>query len=140
MRRATQLAVVVSVLVLSLGLATGKDEERTLTGSYQWTDGGKSGELKAIFTPTGEAKWSVSFYFDFAGKSHIYTGTAEGTLANGELKGHVQNEQKNRSWNFKGTFKEGEFHGTHAETGDDGEHATGSLTLKEPPQRASLSF
>lgn len=31
---------------------------------------------------------------------------------------------------FTGTFTEGEFRGTHASIGDDGEHATGTLTLK----------
>jgi hypothetical protein len=136
MRRATQLVAVVAVLAVSLGLAVGGDEERTLTGSYRWADGGRSGDLKAVFTPTGDSKWDVAFHFDFNGERHVYSGTAEGTLSGGVLEGRVLNERRNRSFTFKGTFSEGEFHGTHAETTGGGEQATGSLTLKEPSRRA----
>jgi hypothetical protein len=137
MRRATQLVAVVAAVALCPGLAIGGDEERTLKGSYHWSDGGRKGDLKAVFTPAGEAKWDVAFYFEFSGEPHVYSGTAEGTLSGGVLKGRVLNEGKNRSFVFKGNFTEGEFRGTHAETTDDGEHATGSLTLKEPPGRAA---
>ena len=136
MRRTTQLVAVVAVMVLSFGFATGGQEERTLTGSFQWAEGGKEGDLKAVFTPTGEAKWDVAFYFEFSGKPHIYSGTADGTLADGVLEGKVLNEQKNRSFIFKGTFSKGEFRGTHADTTDGGEHATGTLTLKVSSRRA----
>jgi hypothetical protein len=137
MRRATQLVAVVAAVALSSGLAIGGDEERTLTGSYHWTDGGRKGDLKAVFTPTGEARWNVAFYFEFSGEPHVYSGTAEGTLAGGVLKGRVLNDGRNRSFTFAGTFTEGEFRGTHAETTDDGEHATGSLSLKVPSGRAA---
>ena len=120
----------VAVLLMSLSLVTGADEPRTLKGSFEWTDAGKTGDLSAVFTPTGEGKWDVAFHFEFRGKAHIYAGTAEGTLAGGDLKGRVLNDEKNRTFSFTGAFTDGEFRGTHAEVGDDGEHATGTLTLK----------
>ena len=120
----------VAVLLMSLGLVTGADEPRTLKGSFEWTDAGRTGDLSAVFTPTGEGKWNVAFHFEFRGKPHIYAGTAEGTLAGGDLKGRVLNDEKNRTFSFTGAFTDGEFRGTHAEVGDDGEHATGTLTLK----------
>lgn len=123
---------VVAALVMSLGLVTGADQNRTLKGSFEWTDSGKKGDLEAVFTPTGEGKWDVAFHFEFRGKPHIYAGTAEGTLADGDLKGRVLTDEKDRTFSFTGTFTEGEFHGTHAEVGDDdGERATGTLTLKQ---------
>jgi hypothetical protein len=135
MRRATQLVAVVAVMAVSLGLAAGGDQDRTLTGSYLWSDTGKSGDLKAVFTPTGEAKWDVSFFFTFEGQDRVYSGTAEGTLADGALEGTVLNEKKNRTFSFKGSFTDGEFSGSHAESG----RPTGSLKLKEPSRRAQSS-
>ena len=132
MRRATQLVAVVAVVAVSLGLAIGGDQDRTLTGSYHWSDAGKSGDLKAVFTPTGEARWDVSFYFVFEGEPHTYSGTAQGTLDGGALDGTVFNEARNRTFSFKGTVTDGEFSGTHAE----GRRATGSLTLKAPSRAA----
>ncbi|HKY32496.1 MAG TPA: hypothetical protein VJV23_08175 [Candidatus Polarisedimenticolia bacterium] len=137
MRRATQLAAVVAVLAVSFGLAIGRSDDRTLTGTYRWTDGGAEGDLKVIFTPNGDAKWNVAFHFRFSGSAHVYSGSAEGSLSDGALEGRVLNEQKNRSFVFKGTFTGGEFQGTHAETTRGREQATGTLTLKAPPRRAA---
>ena len=130
MRMAMRGMAVAAAVVMSLGLVTGAGEKRTLKGSFEWTDSGKKGDLEAVFTPTGEGKWDVAFHFEFRGQPHVYAGTAEGTLAGGDLKGRVFNEDKNRSWTFTGTFTDGEFRGTHAEIGDDGEHPTGTLKLK----------
>jgi glucose/arabinose dehydrogenase len=129
MRMAMRSMAVVAAVVMLLGLVNGADGKRTLKGSFEWTTAGQKGDLEAVFTPTGEGKWDVAFHFDFRGP-HVYAGTAEGSLSGGELKGRVQNDDKNRSFTFSGSFVDGEFHGTHAEVGDDGEQATGTLTLK----------
>ena len=130
MRMAVRGLAVVIALVMSLGLVTGADEKRTLNGSFEWTATGKKGDLRAVFTPTGEGKWDVAFHFEFRGQPHIYAGTAEGTLKGGDLKGRVLNDEKDRTFIFTGSFTEGEFHGTHAEIEDGSEHPTGTLTLK----------
>ena len=44
--------------------------------------------------------------------------------------GKRTNDEKNRTFSFSGAFTDGEFRGTHAEVGDDGEHTMGTLTLK----------
>ena len=131
MRKAMRLVSVVAVLAsVSIGLVTGAGGKQTLKGSYEWTDSQGTGGLEAVFTPTGEGKWDVAFHFVFQGQPHIYAGTAEGTLAGGDLTGRVLNEGKNRTFVFTGTFSDGEFRGTHAEIGRDGKHPTGTLTLK----------
>ena len=130
MRTAMRGLAVGAALVMSLGLVTGAEQKRTLKGTFEWTDSQKSGELEAVFTPTGEGKWDVAFHFEFRGEPHTYTGTAEGTLQDGALKGRVLSDQRKRTYVFTGTFTDGEFHGTHAEIGDDGEHPTVTLTLK----------
>lgn len=129
MRMALRGMAVVAALVMSLGLVTGAEEKRTLKGTYEWTDSAK-GDLEAVFTPTGEGKWDVAFHFEFRGQPHTYAGTAEGTLEGGALKGRVLSDQRKRTFIFKGTFTDGEFHGTHAEVEDGNEHDTGTLTLK----------
>ncbi|MGH9867987.1 MAG: hypothetical protein ACREAA_07485 [Candidatus Polarisedimenticolia bacterium] len=130
MRKAFWCAAAVAVLMVSIGLVTGAAEKQTLKGSFEWTGAGKKGDLEAVFTPTDEGKWDVAFHFEFNGKPHVYAGTAEGTLEGGELKGRVLSDQKNRTFTFTGTFTDGEFRGTHAEIGSDGEEPTGTLTLK----------
>jgi len=130
MRMAMRGLAVVAALVMSVGLVTSADGKRTLKGTFEWNDSGKKGDLEAVFTPTGEGKWDVAFHFVFRGEPHTYAGTAEGSLASGALKGRVLNDNKNRTFVFTGTFADGEFHGTHAEVGDDGDHPTGTLTLK----------
>jgi len=129
MRIAMKSMVVAAALTLSLGLVQGADAKQTLKGRFEWSGAGQKGDLEAVFTPTGEGMWDVAFHFDFRGP-HVYAGTAEGSLKGGELKGRVQNDDKNRTFTFTGSFTDGEFHGTHAEVGDDGEQATGTLTLK----------
>ena len=112
------------------GLASGADSNRTLKGTYEWTNSGKTGELKAIFTPTGEGKWDVAFHFEFEGQPHVYAGTAEGSLSEGALKGTVKTENKKRTFTFTGAIHDGTFTGTHADLSAEGEQPTGTLTLK----------
>ena len=130
MRKAMQGIAVVAALVMAVGLVTGADGKRTLKGSFEWTNSNKTGPLEAVFTPTGEGKWDVAFHFEFRGKAHVYSGTAEGTLTGGDLKGRVLSDEGGRTFTFSGTFTDGEFRGKHAEVDDDVEQATGTLTLK----------
>lgn len=130
MRMAIRGVAMVAALMMTFGVVSGAAGKRTLKGSFEWTDGGNRGDLEAVFTPAGEGKWDVAFHFEFRGTPHIYAGSAEGTLAGGALKGRVHTEDRNRTFSFTGTFSEGKFQGTHAEIVDDGEHATGTLTLK----------
>lgn len=102
----------------------------TLIGAYHWERGETEGDLKAVFTPTGDATWDVAFHFDFRGDPHTYTGEAKGSLTDGSLEGTVLNEDKNRTFNFEGTVQEGKFEGTHSEVGGRrGSRRTGTLSL-----------
>ena len=123
--------LVAPLLVRAAETAEGEDGTRTLTGEWVWTGGGGSGPLEAIFTPAADATWTVDFHFNFRDKPHVYSGTAEGDLATGTLEGTVQNENKRRTFIFSGSFDEGRFEGTHAETTGGGEVSTGTLTLSE---------
>lgn len=116
--------------VAAAQLASGADRARTLKGTYEWADSGKGGPLEAVFTPVGEGKWEVAFHFEFDGEPHVYSGTAEGSLTEGRLKGAVKTENKKRTFTFSGAFRDGTFTGKHADMAPDGEHETGTLTLK----------
>lgn len=123
-------AVLAAALLLTAAPAPAEDST-TMEGSFVWSQRDHSDKLKAVFEPTGEGTWDVSFYFTFRGEPHTYTGTAEGSLTEGALKGTVQNEDKKRTWNFEGEFQDGEFNGTHEEIGRNGEsYDTGTLTLQ----------
>jgi hypothetical protein len=129
MRRLAPLFAV--TLILLCGLAVAEEATTTtLTGEYHWTQRDKKGELEAVFTPTGESTFDVQFHFNFRGKDHAYTGTAEGSLREGALSGTVKNESKERTFNFEGSVADGVFTGTHSETGEAGDFDTGTLTLK----------
>ncbi len=116
-------------LLLVMPIAHGAPDTQTLTGEFFWSGGGASGDLEAVFTSTGEQTWDVSFHFQFRGRPHVYTGTAGGSLSQGELQGKVKNENKGRTFLFSGTVKDGKFRGTHAETEGGREQKTGTLTL-----------
>lgn len=126
----TKLSILTLFVLLSAtpGLV-GAGDAQTLTGSFRWDQGGSEGDLEAIFTPAGDGKWEVSFYFDFRGQPHVYTGTAEGSLGEGKLKGRVLNDDKKRSFTFEGSFEDGTFRGSHAETTAGREKKTGTLKL-----------
>ena len=88
--------------------------------------------LRAVFTATGEDAFDVVFHFNFNGRDHEYRGTAIGALGEGEIEGRVQNESRQRTFTFKGTFENGVLDGTHAEVTRRGEQKTGTLKLKLP--------
>jgi len=128
------LVLIVALLIFTPQLMAEEKveaETRTLTGAYEWSARGSSGDLEAVFTPTGENTWDVSFHFEFRGEAHTYSGTAEGALGDGSLSGTVLNEKKKRTFSFTGEFAEGEFSGTHSERHGTSDVDTGTLTLKE---------
>ena len=127
MRTALLLLAVALLLPLS---SVATDGAQTLNGEFQWNRMDNPGDLKAVFEPTGDSSWDVSFYFEFRGKPHTYTGTAEGSLTEGALRGKVFNENKKRTWTFEGAFEEGTFRGTHKEHRGEEIHDTGTLWLK----------
>ena len=129
MKRASLLLVVVLALVASPAASLHAGETHTLKGEFVWSNRDRSGGLEAVFTPVGERKWEVSFHFTFRGADHVYSGTAEGSLSEGELSGSVQNENQRRTFTFSGEFKDGRFSGTHAEIDGAREQQTGTLTL-----------
>jgi len=125
-------AILISIAALVLAAYTGiagAEDPRTLKGEFVWSHRDNSGELEAVFTPTGENRWDVSFHFEFRGRSHTYSGTAEGSLTEGSLSGEVRNESEERTFTFKGKFKNSVFTGAHAETTDGRAQPTGTLTL-----------
>ncbi|ANM30095.1 hypothetical protein ABI59_11700 [Acidobacteria bacterium Mor1] len=124
------IATMLGMALLALTAAPAiSGDARTLKGEYVWNamDGG--GPLEAVFTPTGEGQWQVDFNFSFRGEDHTYSGTAEGALGSGTLKGEVMNESKKRTFTFEGSFEDGTFSGTHAETTPGRARDTGTLTL-----------
>ena len=131
--RMKHLAITALVIVLCLAgtLAAQADEnETTLNGSFVWENGNTSGDLEAVFTPTGEGSWDVAFHFTFRNQPHTYAGSATGSLTGGALSGTVMNESKRRTFTFEGAFEDGVFDGEHAEVGDGGSMQTGTLTLR----------
>ena len=136
---ATLIAVAALVLTGYIGIV-GADEPRTLKGEFVWNHRDSAVDLEAVFTPTGENRWDVAFHFEFRGKPHTYSGTAEGSLTDGGLSGKVRNENKKRTFTFKGKFKNEVFTGAHAETTDGRAQSTGTLTLGglTPPTAANL--
>jgi hypothetical protein len=130
--RMKHLAIVIFAVVLGLGASTAAyaEEGTTLNGSFVWEHGNTTGDLEAVFTPTGEATWDVSFHFTFRNQPHTYSGTASGSLSEGTLSGTVMNETKKRTFTFGGTFDDGVFSGEHAEVGESGSMQTGTLTLR----------
>ena len=129
MTRTTVLSAVALVVLLALASSVHAEGTQTLHGEFVWAHRDNSGDLEAIFTPTGEGTWDVSFHFDMRGTPHTYTGTAEGSLTDGELKGTVKNEDGRRTFTFEGNTTEGEFSGTHAETTGGRAKSTGTLKL-----------
>ena len=126
--KSTALILIVGAILLAVGAAAA-EESRTLTGEFVWNRRGNRGDLEAVFTATGQGTWDVTFRFSFRGASHVYQGTAEGSLSEGDLSGKVLNESKRRTFTFTGAFKDGEFRGTHAEIEGQRKIETGTLTL-----------
>ena len=107
-------------------------ESQTLEGEFVWKRSDKEipGALEAVFEPTGENTWNVSFHFTFRDKEHTYTGTAEGSLTEGELHGRVMTDAEEPSpFEFEGSFTDGQFSGTHASLRTGEAQPTGTMTL-----------
>ena len=133
LRRPLLLTVAAVLAVGALALAGGEaradhDGTHTMVGEYYWTGGNTGGDIKAVFTPTGEETWEVEFFFDFRDKPHVYAGSAEGSLTDGELNGEVRNENKRRTFIFGGTVVESKYSATHAEITRE-ERRTGTLEM-----------
>ena len=129
MKKVPYMLLAVLVLVMFQSATVAAAAERTLTGEFWWEESGRGGDLRSVFTPTGEGTWDVVFYFRFHGESHVYRGTAEGSLSRGALRGTVLDKDRERTFTFEGAFKNGEFAGTHSEVFSGGAEKTGTLTL-----------
>ena len=131
MRNKLGLGLLALLLVFAgVGIADDHEEPKKMSGEYLWTQGGSDGPLDVIFTPTGDGEWDVAFHFTFRGKEHTYEGTASGSLSEGDLSGTVQNESKKRTFTFAGSFADGVFSGTHAETTAGREAETGTISFQ----------
>ena len=128
-----KLRISATILVAILSSTTLSADTRTFTGSYIAGDSEypDRGNLRAVFSPTGEGVWDVVFDFDFQGEDYTFTGIAEGSLDAGLRFGTVQNESGHRTFVFRGEFTDGVFHGTHAEMEHGGETPTGTMLLQE---------
>ena len=131
--RVAAIAVTVLTLLLPVqDVAVHSLDEVTLTGEYLWENMHHTGNLDARFTETGDREWDVEFRFVWEGDLHVYRGTAEGSLANGELRGNVvtDNPEWPRTFFFAGRFDDGRFTGLHtALQASGGSYPTGTLTL-----------
>ncbi len=127
----TTVRRLVGATLLSLALVgwTVAGEPRTFRGHWEWAATGDSGSLEAVFTPTGEGTWDVSFHFNFQGP-HVFSGTAEGSLDDGKLTGTVIDEDDERSFSFRGMFRNGKLRGTHFEVTGGSRRRTGTLSLR----------
>jgi hypothetical protein len=119
--------VLVGVLAGSMAYSA-EENTQTFSGFYRWDAQDLSGDLKAVFTPTGETTWKVTFDFKFQGP-HTYVGTAEGSLRSGTLEGTVLNERETRSFDFSGKIKKGKFRGVHFESTGGARRKTGTLSM-----------
>jgi len=131
MRNRAFAALAVVLCLAGAMVAVQADEgSTTRSGSFVWEHGNNSGDLEAVFIPTGEASWDVSFHFTFRNKPHTYSGSATGSLTSGALGGTVLNENKTRTFTFEGAFEDGVFNGNHSEVGPERTMSTGTLTLR----------
>lgn len=123
--------MIVLALLLQVG-AAGSEDEVTLTGGFLWKHMNHKGDLDAVFTKTGDGAWGVEFRFVWEDELHVYRGTAEGSLTDGELRGEAvtDNPERPQTFFFEGRFEHGQFTGTHtALQASGGTHTTGTLTL-----------
>jgi hypothetical protein len=121
-------AAAAAALFLLTTLAVSAASKQTLQGEYRWS--GESGSLEAVFAPDGDGRWNVDFHFKFQGAPHVYSGTASGSLDDGDLEGTVRTENRRRTFNFRGAFEDGVFRGAHSEVQGGRESRTGTLTLR----------
>ena len=123
-----------SALLLAPGALMAEEAAtQTLTGEYQWNRPDEEpGPIKAVFTSTGEDQWDVSFHFTFRDEEHVWSGTAEGSLTDGDLSGKVMSGgDKPSPFVFEGKVEAGVFTGTHAGMRDGDRRDTGTMTLSQ---------
>ena len=124
-------AALLGALVLAAMPGFAADDV-TLEGGFVWEreDGDHDGDLKAIFTPTGEGTWDVAFHFDWEDGPHVYTGDCSGSL-DGELEGNITGDgEREMKFKFSGAFADGAFSGTHGFVTEEGEvKHSGTITL-----------
>lgn len=143
MKQSKMSLVVLAVAILSLaGLSfaadvqSAKDGEKQdatkMKGGFVWErrDGGTSGDLEAVFTPTGEDSWDVTFYFDWEDEPREWSGTAKGSLNSGSLEGEAQEDRdRKRTFKFMGQVDAGVFKGEHGAVRDGELSKRGTLEL-----------
>ena len=121
MKKAALLLAALALLLTAPSGTVLAEEITTLNGEFKWSQRNSSGDLKADFTPTGEDTWDVSFHFKFRGEPHVYSGTAEGSLSEGELSGTVKNETTAQAG--RGTLRPHWKLRRHLDRADDRRHA-----------------
>ena len=128
------LAVAMALVFLCGGtLALADDHEVTWKGTYVWERSDKDipGDIEAVFTPAGDKTWDVVFHFEWEGEMRAWKGTATGSLDNGELKGEAKEDRdRERTFAFEGTVKDGKFQGIHGGMRDGKLSETGKITLQ----------
>ena len=130
MNKTRSTVAALTVILMLSGASALAGETQVLTGSFVWNNENITGDLQAEFTQATEGTWTVAFHFEWEGKPRVFSGTAEGSLTDGLLRGEVQTENKENTFTFSGRFENGTFNGTHAAIGRDGkERDTGTLTL-----------
>lgn len=130
MKKLSLLLMALALMFTAPGLFAADGDAQTLTGQFQWNRQDEPGDIKAVFTPTGENTWDVSFHFEFRDEPHTYSGTAEGSLTNGELKGNVMSDgDKPSPFSFEGKVVDGKFEGIHHSLRDEEPSETGTITL-----------
>lgn len=128
--------VLIAALAPSAAEPSAESGERTLVGNFMSGFQDRVKPLRAVFTPAADDEWTVVFHFRFNGADHEYTGTARGSLDEGELSGLVENEGGRRTFTFHGEFDDsGVFSGRHAEIRGSRSSDTGTLTLKSARRR-----
>lgn len=101
-------------------------EKVIVNGKFEWTTRPGFHDLKGTLTPTGENQWNVAWSFKWNGKATVYQGVVKGDLMNGEVSGTGNDAQRNRSFSFKGTAKDGTLQFTHSENTRGKSKATGT--------------
>ena len=139
MRIFFSLLTVAACLLCSVSLQSAEQAGTyTAEGTFVWShQKGKTHTVKAVFTK-GDAKnkFNVKFYFNWGKDQRVYSGTAEGDLKDGSLKGTVKADNQDRTFTFDGACKAAVFSGTHKET-TRGTQDTGTITWKPKAQNYS---
>jgi len=115
------------------GFGWSAESDVALNGTFVWSNKkGQEHNIKSVFTPAGDKKWTVEFTFNWGKGPQTWKGTAEGDLKTGEVKGEGLHPDGMRKFTFSGAFtKEGALDCTHTEVTGGKSQATGTMTLKK---------